>query len=190
MSVKIDYNELPKRYIQNKHIDPNKLMPTHPHRTCVSGASNTGKNNILMNIINEYKNLYKIYLYAKKIDEPLYQCFINNWTRHGDSMGFEILEFSNDINRIVDLNSINQRIQNLIVFDGMVSEKNSDKVSKVFIRGRQSNCSIIFISQSYFGIPNQGRINSDYFIFRRNMKGNKLIQVAKDYGGFFYFIYR
>ena len=65
----------------------------------------------------------------------------------------------------------------------MVCERNLDKVSELFIRGRKSNCSIIFISQSYFGIPTQVRINSDYYIFTRNLKGNELIQVAKDYGG-------
>ena len=158
-------------------------MPIHPHRTCIVGASNTGKTNILMNIINESKNFHKIYLYAKKLDEPLYQCFIDNWTKLGESIGFDILEYSNDINDIVDLNSVDQSIQNLIVFDDMVCERNLDKVSELFIRGRKSNCSIIFISQSYFGIPTQVRINSDYYIFTRNLKGNELIQVAKDYGG-------
>ena len=53
MSFKNYYNELPKKYRENKHKNPNKLMPIHPHRTCIVGASNTGKTNILMNIINE-----------------------------------------------------------------------------------------------------------------------------------------
>ena len=98
-------------------------------------------------------------------------------------MGFEILQYSNNINDIVDLNSVDQRIQNLIVFDDMACERNLDKVSELFIRGRKSNCSIVFISQRYFGIPTQVRINSDYYIFTRNLKGNELILVAKDYGG-------
>ena len=141
------------------------------------------KTNILMNIKNNSKTFHKIYLYAKKLDEPLYQCFIENWTEHDYLMGFDILECSNDINDIVDLNFVDQSIQNLIIFDDMVCERNLDKVSEWFIRGRKSNCSIIFISQSYFGIPTQVRISSDYYIFTRNLKGNDLIQVAKDYGG-------
>ena len=69
-----------------------------------------------MNIINESKNFHKIYLYAKKLDKPLHQCFIDNWTRRGECISPEILEYSSDINDIVDLNSVDQSIQNLIVY--------------------------------------------------------------------------
>ena len=65
-------------------------MPSHRHRTCIVGASNTGNTNILMNVINEFKNINKVYLYAKKLGELLYQCFIDYWTRRGDGMGSEI----------------------------------------------------------------------------------------------------
>ena len=51
MSFKNYYNELPKKYRENKHINPNKLMPIHPHRTCIVGASNNGKNKYF----DEYK---------------------------------------------------------------------------------------------------------------------------------------
>ena len=53
----------------------------------------------------------------------------------------------------------------------MVCEKNLDKVSGLFIGGRKSNSSIIFISQSFFGIPTQVRINSDYYILTRKFEG-------------------
>ena len=158
-------------------------MPSHPHRACIIDASNTGKTNMLMNIINESKNLHKIYLHSKTLDDALYQCFIDNWTRRGESMDFEILEYSNDINGIFDLNTVDQTVRNLIVYDDMVCERNINKVSELFLRGRKSNCPIIFISQSYFGMLTQVRINSDYFILTINLKGNELIQVAKDYRG-------
>ena len=79
MPIKNFYDQLPKKYRQKKYFNPNKLMPQHPFRLCIIGASNTGKTNSLMNLIEESKNFHKIYLYAKKIDEPLYNCFIDSW---------------------------------------------------------------------------------------------------------------
>ena len=78
---------------------------------------------------------------------------------------------------------VDESIQNLVILDDFCFEKNLEKVSEFFIRSRKSSYSSIFISQSYFAIPLQVRINSDYFIYTRNLKGNELIQVAKDQSG-------
>ena len=177
------YDKLPKKYKTNNYHNPNKLMPMHPFRLCIIGASNTGKTNTLMNIIELSENFHKIYLYAKKLDESLYQFLIDSWEKRGSKMGMELITYSNDIEDMISVDEVDESIQNLIVIDDFVCEKNLKKVSELFIRGRKSNCSIVFISQSYFKIPTQVRINSDYFIFTRNLKGNELTQIAKDYGG-------
>ena len=70
------YEYLPKKYKTNKYHNPNKIVPQHPFRLCIVGASNSGKTNTLMNIIELSKNFHKIYLYAKKLDEGLYQYII------------------------------------------------------------------------------------------------------------------
>ena len=77
-----------------------------------------------------------------------------------------------------------EKIQNLIIFDDMVSECNFNKVSKIYLRGRKSNYSVIFISQSYFGVLIPVGVSSDYLAFTKNFQGNQLIQVAKDQPGF------
>ena len=179
MSLFNCYNALPKKYRPREYYNPNRLMPSHPYRLCIVGASNTGKTNILMNIIELSKNFLKIYLYAKKLDESLYQYLIDEWKKRAE----DIITVSNNVDDIVDINDINENIQNLIIFDDFVVEKNLGKVSELFIRGRKSNCSIVFISQTYFGIPTEIRINSDYFIFTKNLKGNDLINIAKDHSG-------
>ena len=177
------YDRLPKKYRVNNYHNPNKLMPQHPFRLCICGASNTGKTNTLMNIIELSENFHKIYLYAKKLDESLYQYLIDSWEKRGEKLDVELIVYSNVIEDMISVDDVDESIQNLIVIDDFVCEKNLDKVSELFIRGRKSNCSIVFISQSYFGIPTQVRINSDYFIFTRNLKGNELTQVAKDQSG-------
>ena len=67
------YKLIPKKYLTDKHYNPNPLTPKHPARICFVGASGTGKTSTLIWMINEAKNFQKIYLYAKKLNEPLYE---------------------------------------------------------------------------------------------------------------------
>ena len=58
----------------------------------------------------------------------------------------------------------------LIVFDDMIADMLSNKklnpiVTELFIRDRKLNISLVFITQSYFVVPNNIRLNpTHYFI--------------------------
>jgi hypothetical protein len=132
-------------------------------------------------MIDECKNFDKIYLYAKKLDEPLYEDLINHWKTVGDEYGYHLIEYSNDITKIVNINDIDENIQNLIVFDDMVTEKNLKRVEELFIRGRKQNASIVFVSQSFFSIPKDIRLNCDYFILTKISNKKELTEIAKDH---------
>ena len=119
MSLFNCYNALPKKYKPREYYNPNRLMPSHPYRLCIVGASNTGKTNILMNIIELSKNFHKIYLYAKKLDESLYQYLIDEWRKRAE----DIITVSNNVDDIVDIHDINENIQNFIVFYDFMVEK-------------------------------------------------------------------
>ena len=59
----------------------------------------------------------------------------------------------------------NKRQKILIVFDDMIAvmlgnKKLSPIVTKLFIRGRKLNTSLVFITQSYFVVPKNIRLNS------------------------------
>ena len=60
----------------------------------------------------------------------------------------------------------------LIVFDDMIADMLNNKklnpiVTELFIRGRKINISLLFISQSYFCMPKNIRLNSThYFILK------------------------
>ena len=56
----------------------------------------------------------------------------------------------------------------LIVFDDittdiMSNEKFQAVVKKLFIRCRKLNISLVFISQSYFSVPKEVRLNSTHY---------------------------
>ena len=40
-------------------------IPNHPYRILIIGGSGSGKTNALLHLINEQKDIDKIYLYAK-----------------------------------------------------------------------------------------------------------------------------
>ena len=51
-------------------------IPDHPYRILIIGGSGSGKTNPLINLINEQKDIDKIYLYAKDLSEPKYKYLI------------------------------------------------------------------------------------------------------------------
>ena len=61
----------------------------------------------------------------------------------------------------------------LIVFDDMIADMINNKklnpiVTKLFIRGRKRNISIVFITQSYFKVPKDVRLNSTQYPIKEN----------------------
>ena len=63
----------------------------------------------------------------------------------------------------------------LIVFDGMTADIMTNKkfqaiIKELSIRCRKLNISIVFITQSYFSVPKDARLNSTHYLI---MKMNK-----------------
>ena len=76
---------------------------------------------------------------------------------------------------IEDYNKKRQR-KVLIIFDDMISHVMSDKKAQqvfkyLFIRCRKLNISLCFLTQSYFSVPKDVRLNcTHYIIFKLNNK--------------------
>ena len=51
-------------------------------------------------------------------------------------------------------------------------------VTELFIRGRKLNISIIFITQSYFSVPKNIRLNSTYYFIMKILNKRELQQIA------------
>ena len=129
-------------------------------------------------MINEQKDIDKIYLYAKDLSEPRYEYLIKNRENGGikhlnDSKAF--IESSNTMDdvyeNINDYNS-NRRIKILFVIKIFMTNKNFQSIfKKLFIRCRKLNISLAFITETYFSVPKDVRLNSThYFIMKINNK--------------------
>ena len=64
--------------INEKNKEYNKkwpFIPDHAYRILIIGGSGSGKTNTLLNLINEKKEIDKIYLYAKDLSEAKDEIF-------------------------------------------------------------------------------------------------------------------
>ena len=55
--------------------------------------------------------------------------------------------------------------QNTVNFDDFVCEKNQTPLIEYFIRGRHKNCSVIYLSQSYYKTPKISDETAHIFVF-------------------------
>ena len=96
------------------------------------------------------------------------------------------IEYSNDMQdvykNIEDYNP-GKKGKVLIVFDDMIAGMiNNNKVNPVvtelFIRARKLNISIVFITQSYFKVPKDVRLNSTHFFIMKIHNKREFQQIA------------
>ena len=120
----------------------------------------------------------KIYLYAKDPFEAKYQYLVNKREGVGidhfnDPKAF--IEYSNDMRDVYkNINYYNPDKENkiLIVFDDMIADMIHNKklnsiVTELFIRGIKLNISLVFITQSYFKVPKNVRLNTSHIFIAK-----------------------
>ena len=181
----------------DEHTNENKTghnpkwpyLPDHPYRILIAGGSGSGKTNALLNLINNQSDIDKIYLYAKDPYVAKYQYLINKREKRGlnnfkEPMAF--IEYSNDMQHVYkNIEDYNQgeKRKIIIVFNDMTADMINNKklnpiVTELFIRGRKLNISIVFITQSYFKVPKDVRLNYTHIFIMKIANKRELQQIA------------
>ncbi|RWS23085.1 hypothetical protein B4U80_13961 [Leptotrombidium deliense] len=169
---------------QNKYKNIHELAPQWPFKMIICGHSGSGKTNFLLNLIIKYLCFNKLYIYAKRLNEPKYEYLKKLTDEVSDNIpeGFDknFAEFRDSLAEVIPLNDIDEERQNLVVFDDFINEKDQSVVCDYFTMGRKWNCSIIYIAHDYFKIPSIIKKNTDYIsLFNINSK-NYLREIIKD----------
>ena len=92
---------------------------------------------------------------------------------------------------INDYNPIRKR-KKLIVFDDMIADIMTNKkfqaiIKELFIRCRKLNISLVFITQSYFSVPKDVRLNFTYYLILKINNKRELENIAINHSADIYY---
>jgi hypothetical protein len=167
------YEHIPKKYLDevenpNEHLHNIKI----PFRMCVVAPSGTGKTNFLLNLIKVFSQgqgtFADIAIITRNKDEPLYNYL---------SGEFEQIQIKEGMSNTPKLDDMDKKYNHLVVWDDLVLSKNLQNVEEYYMRARKKNCSVVFLSQSYYDIPKFIRKNSNYLVLL-DLGGSKREQTA------------
>ena len=135
----------------------NKKWPyisNHSYRTLIIGGYGAGKTNALLNLISPQDDIDKIYkIFTKDLSEPD-EFSINRRENPGMKHLNASKAFTECSNTVYD------------VYED-IDDFNSTRINGY----RKSNILLLFITQSYFSVPKEGRVNSiHYLIVKINSK--------------------
>ena len=116
--------------------------------------------------------------------------------KKGDDVGIKhvnnpnaFIECSNtmdDVYENIDDCNPSRKRKILIVFDDMIADIMTNKkfqaiIKELFIRCRKLNISLVFITQSYFSVPKDVRLNSTHYLIMKINNRRELQNIAINY---------
>ena len=143
----------------------------------------------MINLINEQNDIDQIYAYARDLSKPKYEYLIKKREDVGIKHVNDInpfIECSNTMDdfyeHINDYNAIRKR-KKIIVFDDMIADIMGNKtfqaiIKELFTRCRKLNISLVFITQSYFSVPKDVRLNSTHYSIMKINNKRELQNIA------------
>ena len=128
-------------------------------------------------------------MYAKDPQDAKYQYLIEisekvGIDHHNDPRAYiEYLNDMCDVYKTINYYNPDKENKILIAFDDMIADiinnKNLDSmVTELFIRGRKLNISLVFITQSYFKVPKDIRLNTTHFFIAKVSNRRELQEIG------------
>ena len=159
-----------------------QYMPNDTFRMLICGNSGSGKTNLLYHMLMKPLVYYdQIHLYAKNLEQQKYQDMMNSFDNISQTIGYDALVCSNDDIVPVE-NLMDDTAQKIVIFDDYVCDKNQKPLIDYFIRGRHKNCSIIYLSQSFYGTPKDIRLNCSHLCIYEFPSSNERNLISRELG--------
>lgn len=172
------YEVMPREFLNeaenpNFHLHNLKL----PFRMAIVAPSGSGKTNFLLNLIHLFSQgrgtFADITIVTRNKDEPLY----NYLASKSDQ-----IQIKEGMENLPQLDKFDKDINHLVVLDDLVLAKDQSRIENYYIRARKLNCSVIYISQSYFRIPKIIRQNLSYLVLLK-LSGERELKLILSEGG-------
>ena len=95
--------------------------------------------------------------------------------------GYEILNVSDG--EIIPVSELEyEDNQKLVIFDDYVCDKNQKKLIDYFIQGRHKNCSVIYLSQSFFKTPFEIRKGCTHYCLYQPLSKGDTTRISSELG--------
>ena len=145
-------------------------MPADVFRMLICGPSNSGKTNTLLHMLYELLEYDQIYLFQKTCTRINISLFCRTLLKK--STPRLVMRLS----RLIPLEELPMDNQKIVIFDDLVCEKKQNDIINYFINGRHKNCCVIYLSQTFYKVPKDIRVNCSHLcVFRLDPKENKRI---------------
>jgi len=183
----MEIKNLDKLFPKKKKKKLNELAPDQPFRMLMVGGSGSGKTNVLIYMILNYLVYDKLYIYTKHMHQSKYQLLkkIFKHVEENEELrgigDFPIAIFADNIKDIVPLEKMDEKKDNIIIFDDFITEKNQKEIIDMFVRGRHKNASVIYLTQSYFSTPKTIRINCTQFLLFGSASNRDINMILNDH---------
>lgn len=169
------YEVMPKKYIKktkNPHYE--KHFIKIPLIMIIAGSTGSMKTNTVLNIIHQMAETFtKIVIITRNADEPLYNYLKDK------AVEIEIYE---GIHHMPDLDTdFDPKVNNLVIFDDLVLERNQTAIEEYAIRCRKRQVSMIYLTQDWYRTPPTIRKNINYLILKKIPKMDDLNRILRDY---------
>ena len=103
----------------------------------VCGGSGSGKTNLLYHMLTKPLIYFdQIHLNGKNLEQDKYKNIIETMNDISHQVGYDVMHYNND--EIKALNSLENDLQKVIIFDDFNCEKNLKLLIDYFIQGRSS----------------------------------------------------
>jgi len=173
------YEHIPKEFLDtadNPNFENHKLKL--PFRMCVIAPSGSGKTNFLCNLIHLFSCGLKgtfadITIITRNKDEPLYRWLTDKCDQ---------IQVKEGLSNTPQLDKMDKDLNHLVVWDDLVLSKDLSMVENYYIRARKLNCSVIFLSQSFFRIPKIIRNNCNYMVILKLSGNREVNMILSEFG--------
>lgn len=167
---------------RGKEIENDRYGLRHPFRLAIVGGTGAGKTTAMCELILKLIKFEHLYLYARDLEEPIYKGIMATLDEIQEDNGLPdaLYTASENPDDIIEVAKMNASVRSVMIFDDMVSSARARPVIfEHFLRGRKKNCSYIFISQSYFSIQRQVRLQLSSIILMKLNDTTEIDRIAR-----------
>ena len=151
-------------------------------RMLISGQTRCGKTNTLMHILRKPLVYFdKIYIFSPNLHQDKIQDLKNLMLSISEEVGYQVLELGGEED-IPDTDEYPQDNRKIVVFDDLInaSKPVQNKIANHWTDGRHHQISPIYLSQSYYDVPQKIRQNCSHMILYPPVTKNHLDHIAKE----------